>query len=273
MKKSLFFMAGLFLLAACNDAKDKEAKSKMVKSDLAIEGLKGNISSYEETPYKADSTGKMGEMDSCCSSLYSYDENGNGIQSTSKDNKGVIKNESAFMRYDNGMWKGSKETKGGKPSGSMETQMDDKGNYTVARSFDSTGKPDKYYTGLTQNEDGQVLTWKEYNKDSVFTQEAEIKYDKGLQTAFTLKDSVGKLKSSSVNKYNDKGELAEESFTETKKNDKTGKDSTTTTVSKYTYEAHDDMGNWTQRTKWNDKGKATAITKRAYTYRKEEVKK
>ncbi|HEV8270603.1 MAG TPA: hypothetical protein VGQ04_04815 [Chitinophagaceae bacterium] len=38
-----------------------------------------------------------------------------------------------------------------------------------------------------------------------------------------------------------------------------GKDSTITTVTKYTYESHDDMGNWTQRTTWNDKGKQQVL--------------
>jgi len=63
-------------------------------------------------------------------------------------------------------------------------------------------------------------------------------------------------------KYNDKGEQIERSNTDV------GKDSTTTTVIKYTYESHDDMGNWTQRTTWNDKGKATSIAKRTIAYRK-----
>jgi hypothetical protein len=77
-----------------------------------------------------------------------------------------------------------------------------------------------------------------------------------------MKDSTGKVKSSSSYKYNDKGEQVEAS------NTNITKDSTTTTVTKYTYEAHDEMGNWTQRTTWDDKGKATAVTKRTYTYRK-----
>ncbi len=75
------------------------------------------------------------------------------------------------------------------------------------------------------------------------------------------------MKSTSSAKYNDKGEQTEFS------NTKITKDSTTTKVTKYTYETHDEMGNWTQRTEWNDKGKATKITKRVYTYRKEEAKK
>jgi hypothetical protein len=124
-----------------------------------------------------------------------------------------------------------------------------------------------YYTGLSQNEQGQVTSWKQWDKDSVFRMEGSAIYDKYLQTSFTLKDSVGKVKSSSASKYNDKGELTEASNTDVVK------DSTTTKVTKYTYDSHDDMGNWTQRTTWDDKGKATKIIKRAYTYRSKEAKK
>ena len=192
-----------------------------------------------------------------------FDENGNSITYTSKDSKGTVKNESVFTRHESGLWTGSTDKKeGGKPNGSMKVAVDDKGQYTVAQTFDSTGKPDVYYTKITQNEFGQVLSWKQYDKDSVFRQEGEGKNNKNLQVSFIVKDSVGKMKFSSATKYNDKGEQVESSNTEVTK------DSTTTKVTKYTYETHDDMGNWTQRTTWDDKGKATGIAKRTYTYRK-----
>ena len=267
MKKISIIVAAMLVLAACNNVKDKEAEKKVKYSDLVAENLKDNVSSIEETPYKADSTGKMGDMDSCCVSVSEYDENGNNIKWTSKDSKGTIKEESVVSRYENGMWKGVKNTKEGKPSGSFETQQDDKGQYVGGQAFDSTGKLEFYYTNLSQNEQGQVLTWKQWDKDSVFRMEGEAKYDKYLQTSFTLKDSVGKVKSTSSYEYNDKGEQTEVS------NTNITKDSTTTKVTKYTYDAHDEQGNWTQRTEWDDKGKATKIVKKTYTYRKEEVKK
>ena len=268
MKKNFIIVAGLFVLAACNNAKDKEADKKGKFSDLVADNIKGDISATEETPYKTDSAGKIGEMDSCCIDRSEYDENGNVIKQISKDSKGTVKTESIVSRYENGMWKGQKGTKeGGKPTGSFETTMDDKGNYTGAQAYDSTGKVELYYTGLSQNEQGMVLTWKQWDKDSVFRIEGEGKYDKYLQTEFTIKDSVGKVKSSTAYKYNDKGEQTEVS------NTNVIKDSTTTKVTKYTYDAHDDMGNWTQRTTWDEKGKATKIVKKSYTYRKDEAKK
>ena len=260
MKKFFIFLAGLFLLACSSNEK---AESKVKYSDLANDNLKGDIQAIEETPYKADSTGKMGEMDSCCITVSQFDENGNSVKYTSKDSKGTVKNESIYSRHESGLWTGSEDTKeGGKPTGSMKVTVDDKGQYALAQTFDSTGKPDVYYKDITQNEFGQVASWKEYDKDSFFRQEGTAKFDKNLQVSFVIKDSVGKEKQTYASKYNDKGEQTENSTTTITK------DTTTTKVTKYTYETHDDMGNWTQRTTWDDKGKATAVTKRTYTYRK-----
>lgn len=260
-------MAGLFVLA-CNNAKDKEAGKKVKYSDLANDMLKGDIQTIEETPYKTDSAGKIGEMDTCCADITDFDANGNAVKNVSKDSKGTVKNEATFTRHENGLWTGSKATKeGGKPDNYMNVSVDDKGMYAKAEAFDTAGKLEYYYTNITQNDQGMLLTWKQYDKDSVYRSEGAGTYDKSLQTSFTMKDSVGKVKSSSAMKYNDKGELTERSNT-TYKND-----SATTKITKYTYESHDDMGNWTQRTEWNDKGKATKIIKRTYVYRKEEGKK
>ncbi|MEI9945629.1 MAG: hypothetical protein WDN26_15600 [Chitinophagaceae bacterium] len=265
-KLSTVFIAGLFAMACNNDA-EKETGSKIKYNELSMEMIKGNVESYEETPYKTDSAGKPGEMDSCCINVNKIDENGNYVSWMEKDSKGVVKTEVAYSRFDDGLFKGLKETKAGKPSSSMETQVDDKGVYTTAQEFDSAGKLANYYTNVTMNEYGQVTGWKQFDKDSVFRQTGESKFDKTLQTGYIMKDSVGKVKNDNSYKYNDKGEQTEVSRTNITK------DSTTTKVTKYTYESHDEMGNWTQRTEWDDKGKAVKVIKRVYTYRKEEEKK
>lgn len=259
----LAFVAGL--LVACSNSKDKQVEVKY--HDLKMERMNGDIIAIEETPYKTDSTGKAGEMDSCCIAYSELDENGNYIRYTEKDSKGTIKNQFSYTHYPDGMWKGYVQTKDGKSAGTMETMADAKGNYTMAISYDSANKVDRKYTGLTQNENAQVLTWKGYDKDSVFREEGILAYDKGLQTSFTLKDSVGKVKQESTFKYNDKGEQTEVNSTTVTK------DSTTKKLTKYSYDTHDDKGNWTQRTEWDDKGKPVKIVKRVYTYKKDEAKK
>lgn len=267
MKRFLVIAAGLLMFSACKDKKEKETGAKDMYSDLVADHLSGDISVIEETPYKTDSSGKIGEMDSCCISVAEYNENGNNVKWTSKDSKGTVKEEAVITRYDNGKWKGQTTSKNGKVASSFETTVDSSGKYNGGNEYDSAGKLVYYYTGLSENEQSQVLGWKQWDKDSVFRMEGAATYDKYLQTGFTMKDSVGKVKSSSASKYNDKGELTEVS------NTNVTKDSTITKVTRHTYDTHDEAGNWTQRTTWDDKGKATKIVKRTYTYRKGEVKK
>jgi hypothetical protein len=84
-----------------------------------------------------------------------------------------------------------------------------------------------------------------------------------MMVSSVMKDSVGNVKNKWSAKYNDKGEQIETT------NSKIQKD-TTTTVKKFTYDSHDEMGNWTQRTEWNEKGKAIKAVKRSIVYRKTE---
>ncbi|MBK7122621.1 MAG: hypothetical protein IPH68_07290 [Chitinophagaceae bacterium] len=222
MKRIVMISAALFFLAACNNADDKSAEKKVKYSDLANDNLKGAIEGIEDTPYQADSTGKAGAMDSCCIEITQFDENGNAVKVTTKDSKGTVTKESVFTRHENGLWTGASDTKDGKPAGGMKVTVDDKGMYTLAQTTDSAGKPDMYYTNITQNDFGQVTGWKQYDKDSVFRGEGASTFDKSLFTGFTSKDSVGKVTSTTAVKYNDKGEQVENT------NTNITKDSTTT---------------------------------------------
>lgn len=266
MMKKMILPVLLLGLLSCNSNTDEQKEKKDMYSDLVADNLKGNVTSYEESSYTADSTGKIGAMDSCCVTVMEYDENGNAVKWTSKDSKGTVKEYGTITRYDNGLWKGQTNFKDGKTANSFETIIDDKGKYSGGNAYDSTGKLEFYYTGLSQNEEAQILTWKQWDKDSVFRMEGTATYDKYLQTAFTLKDSVGKVKNSTVRKFNDKKEMTEETETNI------SKDSTVTKVRKYTYDAYDTEGNWTQRTTLDEKGKPTKVVKRTYAYRKTEGK-
>ena len=163
------------------------------------------------------------------------------------------------------MWNTVSKIKAGQKRLVFDSQLDEDGKWVSEGVYDSAGNFKSYYI-ITPNEYGQVLTWKEYDKDSVFMGEGEINYKKNLLLERTDKDNAGKIKLTISAKYNNRGEQTEIIKTIV------GKDSPTTEVIKFTYDAHDDMGNWTQRTEWNDKGKATKITKRIYIYRKKEKK-
>lgn len=266
MRKLSFLLATFLILAACNNS-GKDATSAVTWHDLESENLKGDIASYEETSYKVDSLGNIGEADSCCAYVTEYDENGNSIKNVGKLKDGTISSESIMTRHPNGQFKSVSNTKNGKSNGGFRVEMDDDGKITLAVAIDSNGKDDVYYTDITMNDVGEVTGWKEYDKDSVFRMQGESVYNKHQMLSSTVKDSVGTIKNSSVAKYNDKGELIERTMTNV------GKDSTTTKVTKYTYDAYDEMGNWTQRTTLDENGKPTKIVKRTYTYRKEEEKK
>lgn len=261
MKKISAILLATGLLTACQEH-DKKVEVKY--HDLKLDQLNGDITAIQETPYKTDSTGKPGAPDSCCSVYMELDANGNYIRYTEKDNKDSIQSQTTNTHYPDGMFKGYVQTKKGKPASSLETMINDKGEYTMAIEYDSTGKTHRVYKNITQNENAQVKSWKEYDTDSVFHQEATITYDKGLQQTFVLKDSVGKLKNDVRYTYNDKGELSSEN------NTTVTKDSTTKKMTQYTYDAHDEKGNWTQRTELDEKGKPVKIVKRVYTYKKEE---
>src|SRR5437868_2763308 len=125
MKITSILVAGIFILAACSN-ETKDAATTVKYSDLTSEGLKGKVTTIEESHYKTDSTGKMGELDSCCTDKWQYDDNGNYHHSTSQTSKGLLSSESTAERYDNGLWKGESTAKNGKTSSRMETQMNDK---------------------------------------------------------------------------------------------------------------------------------------------------
>jgi predicted metallo-beta-lactamase superfamily hydrolase len=84
----------------------------------------------------------------------------------------------------------------------------------------------------------------------------------------SAKDSVGKEISSYAQTFDDKNHVIESTYKEIK-TDSTKKDSTVTTVTKYSYDTFDDKGNWTQRTEMDKDGKRSKIVKRTITYYKD----
>lgn len=261
MKKILWiFSAGLFLLA-CKDKKQEPEGPK--NTDLISQNLKGKVQRLEETPYKVDSTGKIGGMDTCCTSIQEFDEKGYNPKYYSKDSKGNTKEEGTYTRYEGGQMKEMVNTANGKKRNSLTVQIDKDGKYSTAQSYDSTGKMDGYYLDLKENEYGAVTGGKMYNTDSTLKYSFNSDYDKAILMG-SRTDSAGKLLYESKMKVNDKGDAVEMNSTTVTK------DSTIHKKETYTYDSSDEQGNWTQRTTYDDKGKATKIVKRTITYYKKE---
>lgn len=261
MKKISIALIAAFIIFSCNEKKD----TSKTNTDWFIDHLNGEVNSVAETPYKVDSTGKIGDMDSCCIQVSEYDSAGNALKFTSKDSKGNITRDEAFAKYPNGLFKEVVTTEKGKITNRIVIQVDSNGKYTRALEYDSTGKLSSYYKELTQNDYNLLTSMKQYKPDSTLKNSFETIYDKQIFKGQINKDSSGKEIFRSAAKVDDKGNQVEFTYTNTKK-DSTGKDSTTTKVTKYKYDSYDEQGNWTQRTEMDEKGKPTKISKRVITY-------
>ncbi len=258
MKKSGFLLCtGIFLMISCN----QQNSSKTKYNELLSDNMKGDIQLIEETPYQVDSSGTATMMDSCCITLTEFDVNGNTLKNSEKESSGTVKSASVFTRHENGLFASVLNTEKGKTKNSFKLSFDESGSWNTGEAFDSSGKLEFYYDGIGHNEFGQVTSWIQHKPDSSLGVSANLKYNKNLQTEMTMKDSSGKVMNTTTSKYNDQGEQIETT------NVNVGKDSTTTKTTTFKYDTHDEQGNWTQRTTFDEKGKATKVVKRVYTYR------
>ncbi len=261
--KSLFatLFIGTFLFS-CDSATKEVAVAK--NSDWTAQNLKGMVQSVESTSYTPDSTGKTDAMDSCCITTDEFDINGYAIGNSKKDSKGTVTETTSMMHYPEGQMKSIATTKNGKPFNGFEIQLDKDGKYSGGYETDSSGKKTFFYTGLKEDEYGAVTTGTRHKADSSIDGVFENEYVKGTQVAGRIRDSSGKEVYNSKSELNDKGDVVKT----TEMN--VGKDSTTNTVTTFTYDSYDPQGNWTQKTTYNEKGKATKVVKRTITYHKKE---
>jgi hypothetical protein len=262
MKNVLLALASGAFLFSCNSNKEEGTASK--NSDWTAQHLKGKVQTMEETTYTPDSTGKIGAMDSCCVNLQEFDEKGYNNKTTSKDSKGTVKEMTTITRYDGGQVKEVVTMKDGRKESSFSVQISKEGKYIGGQAFDSTGKMTSFYTDLKEDEYGSVTGGTEHKPDSSVKSSFMSESNKGMTVNSTGKDSSGKVTFTYKAELNDKGDVAKSTTMEV------GKDSTTTKVNTFTYDSFDEQGNWTQRTTYNEKGKATKVLKRAFTYYKKE---
>ena len=258
MKKIIFILCtGLFAFA-CNNNNNQTSEAPQ-NTDRIIHNVKGKVQHVVETPYKVDSAGKIGEIDSCCIAITEFDETGYNKKYFTKNSKGVIQEDFQFSRYDNGLLKEQVDIPAGKKKVSYSFQLTEEGAYSGVQRYDSTGKMDAYYTDLKNNEYGQFTEFKEYKPDSPLQLKWTGVYDKNIWMSTTTTDSTGKVNGTYKAKVDDKGNVIELTSSEVKK------DSTINKVITYKYE-YDNQGNWTQRTEYDEKGRPVKIARRAITY-------
>jgi len=266
-KPKLIIMRGLFLflivaafLAACNNSTEVKSASMAKNADITTQNLKGKVQHFEETSYAVDSSG-VSKMDSLIGQT-DFDEKGYQSRYSTKDSSGKAHMIQTLARDDKGNFTEIKTMTDGKQTYRLVTEMKD-GKYTGGKTYDSTGKPDSYYTDLSENEYGIVYAGKQHFMDGRIKATWEAKYDGPIYLSSSSTDSTGKVYNTDTVKVNDKGDPIDEiSMTRIKDSSKIEKTS-------YKYDSYDDKGNWTQRTTYNEKGKPTKIVKRAFTYYKD----
>ncbi len=261
--RKLFFAitVGALLVSCSNNKKETEAAKN---SDWTSQNLKGNVQSFEETSYTPDSTGKIDAMDSCCIEIQNFDDKGYTKSYQSKDSKGTLKSETTLSHYEGGRAKEVVNMENGKKVNVISIELDKDGKYSAVQVHDSSGKLTNFYTDLKENDYEETTAGTEHKADSSVASSFESDYNKGIQVGSTGKDSSGKVTFTYKAELNDKGDVVKATTTNITK------DSTTTKVITYKYDSYDDQGNWTQRTTYNDKGKATKVVKRKYTYYKKD---
>ena len=260
MKRIILLSAIILAAFSCNQ---KHAKEYAKNADVLADNLKGNVQQTVATDYKADSSGKIGEQDSCCVLTTKYDEKGYASEYESDDKSGKNKEMTTVTHDENGNAKDIKNTKNGNTVSSIAVISDSAGKYSQAMEYDSANHLKFYYTDISQNEYDLITNMKKYNADSSLSETIASNYNNSILAGQEVKDSVGKVIYSSNAKFDDKNHAIE--FESKNVN----KDSTVNTFIKYKYNGFDGEDNWIERTEFDKNGKPVKITKREITYYKE----
>jgi hypothetical protein len=259
MKQLIFFIVGAIFLVSCNNnSTSKTGAAAPLNTDLLQQNLKGKVKTVTQTSTTIDSTGK--EKSDSLTTVESYDEKGYSTMSQTKTDSGKITNEQIVMHDSAGHVLEYVTNKDGKMVSKLVTELDPAGNYVGGKTFDSTGKQDGYYKELKQNEYGIVYSGKQYSMNGKIKGDFNMKYDKTHFLGGKNTDSTGKATYEGTAKVNEKGDMSEEELTYLEKG------TSKTEKNTYKYEGDDEKGNWTKRTKYNDKGKPVQVVKRKFTY-------
>ena len=187
MKKVIFLFVVILISFSCNQNKKELPKN----ADTLADNLNGPVKETVATDYKVDSSGNIGQQDSCCVVTTKYDEKGYITDFESDDKSGENKQEETFNHYDNGAMKDLKNSKNGVVKSSIAIGIDSAGHYTVAQEYDSANNLKFYYTDISQNDYGQLTGMKKYNADSSLSGSMVSNFNNSIFTGNEAKDSVG----------------------------------------------------------------------------------
>lgn len=265
MKKlPVIFLLPLILFSCQNSEKPAEETSdaiEMERNYWANAHLLGKVKMIEETPYLVSEDGSAGEMDSCCIEIEELDENGFYARSIEKDKEGNVTSERVMARTETGKVISNTVTENGKVVWKREIIRNEDGVATRALDTDTTGLVIRVHKPEAFNDFNQALSGTTYLGDSTtYFGKWSWDYIDGQVSGNSWVDSSGVQRRKRTGEVNDKGWISK--VVDVKVEDS---GDTITLVETYTYDSFDEMGNWTQRTEYND-DKAIKILKRTYTY-------
>jgi len=260
MKTTTLLFAAMLLFSCKNNQQSEQPKN----TDLVQQNLKGPVQRTVDTPYKADSTGNAGAMDSCCAETQELNDSGYVTKYYTRNDSGVTKTEQTLLHYPNGAVKDISIMNDGKLSNHIVPTIDENGNYNGGLSYDSTNKQDGYYTDMKQNKFGEITSGKLYKMDSTLKYQFLNNFDKNGRYLSGRTDSAGKAIYTSTATLDGNGNPVKVITMSMVK------DSTKYDTTMYRYDKYDEQGNWIQRITLTASGKPNKIIKREITYYKKE---
>ena len=256
--KNIVLLASVVVFASCGVNHDSTQSRK--NTDLIQQNLKGKVEVMEEHIVNYDSTGKA-KGDSSVNTTH-FNPEGYITSVSGKDSSGKTTWEQAMSHNAAGFVTEMKSFKNGKPTSTVSITSNDSA-YLEAKTFDSTGKQDGYYTDLKTNAYGQVFSGTEHFMNGKVKSTFESNYEDAFYVGGKSTDSTGKTSYEGTAKKNDQGFLAEEHYMTLEKDSSIMHDNT------YKYGSMDEKGNWIQRTAFDGKGKQTNQVTRVITYYKD----
>ena len=263
-----FFILALFAFA-CTDGQKKsedgaEDTAEVVRSTLQNMHMNGNIKSITETPYTPGEDGSIGDMDSCCLEVKQYNRAGFLTTESETNNAGEEESVYSVVYSDDNKYVSGTVVEDGAEVWKRMVERDDEGEFIHALDYDTTGQVYRRHTVEERNEYDQPVSGKTYDGDSTYLGTWGWQIIDGARAGRSWVDSAGVQLLSRIGEVNDNGWVSKVMVVSI--DAETG--DTTKAVETYSYDAMDDAGNWTQRTKSED-GKAVKVSKRTYEYYEE----
>mgnify|MGYP006902134729 CR=1 FL=1 len=242
------------------ESAEKAEMKEMERSAWENRNMVGKVKTIVETPYTPAEDGTIADMDSCCVEMIEFSENGYRTGKTEKNKDGEVTAVNVVEHTETGKFVSSTWTEDGKEVWKRVVKRDAEGKALGATDTDSTQQVTRRHKAAEYNEYNQPVSGTTYLADSTYLGKWTYDYDDGYEIGRSWTDSSGVQLMEVTGELNENGWLAKAKVMRV---DESGE--ATTTLETYTYDELDEMGNWTQRTEYNDE-KPVEVLKRTYTY-------